>query len=521
MMARPNPNSGPHQRLFDTLLLQHLDSLAGDEGRDAQRELYKKDMILWAVERLGVPENTLRWSLNPGYADHKWDGTPDPFVRAAQSLAEWRNVGIESATGTGKTFFLALATLWFLDVHTDPLVVTTAPKEAQLTLHMWKELGRLWPKFQVLRPSATLTKLRILLEPLNPAKGMAVGFACGVGADEESATKAQGFHADNMMIITEETPGIHRAIMTAFEHTSVGEHNIRFAVGNPDSTQDELHRFCESPYVDTIRVSSHDHPNIVAQNANIIPGAVSKKSIDEKRSKYGPDSRLYRSRVRGLCPEESSESLIRWSLCRMASHYPPEQVMTIRGEGPNALGVDVANSENGDKAAIAHGFGGQLLTVHSFQCPDANVLGLQVTQKMVALGVVMKHCGVDTVGVGAGTYNEMKRLGFRIQSLNGGEKPKELARREEEFNNLRSQMWWQLRVDLEAGRVALPDDEELWEDISSVHWETRNGKIVVESKEKIKIRLGRSPDKGDAAVYWNWVRQSRGASTIGGAKINI
>lgn len=68
-------------------------------------------------------------------------------------------------------------------------------------------------------------------------------------------------------------------------------------------------------------------------------------------------------------------------------------------------------------------------------------------------------------------------------------------------------MWWQLRLDLQHGLIALPDDEELIADLVTPTWEPRGGKIVVESKETIKGRLGRSPDKGDACAYGNYVRQ--------------
>ncbi len=47
-------------------------------------------------------------------------------------------------------------------------------------------------------------------------------------------------------------------------------------------------------------------------------------------------------------------------------------------------------------------------------------------------------------------------------------------------------------------------------DLVTPKWFVRNGKIIVESKEDIKKRLGRSPNKGDAAVYWNWVRNQGG-----------
>ncbi|HXI76086.1 MAG TPA: hypothetical protein VNH21_03065, partial [Steroidobacteraceae bacterium] len=48
--------------------------------------------------------------------------------------------------------------------------------------------------------------------------------------------------------------------------------------------------------------------------------------------------------------------------------------------------------------------------------------------------------------------------------------------------------------------VALPPDAELKADLASYRWEhTLNG-ILIEDKLKMKDRLGRSPDKGDAAV---------------------
>lgn len=39
-------------------------------------------------------------------------------------------------------------------------------------------------------------------------------------------------------------------------------------------------------------------------------------------------------------------------------------------------------------------------------------------------------------------------------------------------------------------------------------------KIKIESKSEIKKRLRRSPDKGDAYVYWNWVRKKRAGEIL-------
>jgi hypothetical protein len=47
----------------------------------------------------------------------------------------------------------------------------------------------------------------------------------------------------------------------------------------------------------------------------------------------------------------------------------------------------------------------------------------------------------------------------------------------------------------------LPDDRELLADLCAPRWEPTSRGIKIESKEEIIERIGRSPDKGDAAIY--------------------
>ena len=324
-------------------------------GAVGSHDEFRARPIDWMEKMLGVQRETLQWSLNGGYAQHRWDGTPDPFLAASEAVAQGRDVGIESGTGTGKTFWLAATVLWFLACFRDAIVVTAAPKRDQLLLHVWKEIGRMWPRFRHHFPDASLTagKARMLSGVDERERWTATAFVCGVGADEHSATKAQGFHAEFMLIITEETPGIHPAIMTAFANTRTDVHNLQISVGNPDHQRDELHKFCLRPGTEHIRVSALDHPNVVC-GRTIVPGAVSQKSVEARREEYGDDHRLYRSRVRGISPAEAPDALIRREWCMEAvARYSDMALRT----GEPALGVDVANSEDGDKGAIARWLG--------------------------------------------------------------------------------------------------------------------------------------------------------------------
>ena len=487
-------------------------------GRAGPRPLveYQRRPVDFAVEVLGIPEHTIRWSLNPGYENHRWDGTPDPLVVALDALAAWKDVGVEAGTGTGKTYVLGAAgMLWFLGCFEGAIVITVAPKEDQLTLNLWKEVRKLWPAFKRRFPTAELTSLKIRMRGGIDDSWAGFGFVAGVGADEESANRARGFHAEHMLVIFEETPGIDPAIMTAFEHTCTAPHNLRLALGNPDNQHDELHRFCTSPGVVHVRISALDHPNVVTGNAALIPGAASRESIERRARKYGPDSPLYNAMVRGISPPQARDALIRWEwLEAAAARYSDPELR----KGPKALGVDVANSQAGDEAAISRWLGACCLEVSAFPCPDANRLGFQVAVEIELQRIDPQHVGVDSVGVGAGTVNELKRLHCYVQALNGGASPEFELEGEEDgagravldetrFANLRAQMWWQAREDLQHGRIAIPRDEELWRDLTTPRWWTRNGKIYVEPKEEIIKRLGRSPNKGDAFVYGNWVRQ--------------
>ena len=128
---------------------------------------------------------------------------------------------------------------------------------------------------------------------------------------------------------------------------------------------------------------------------------------------------------------------------------------------------------------------------------------------MKEYNISASRVGVDGVGVGAGTVNALKEEGIKVVNLLGGNPPVKLPK-VERFNNLRSQMWWQMREDLRFDpELVLLNDLELLYDLTAPKWEEKNGKICVESKKEIKKRLGRSPNKGDAVVYWNWVRKTR------------
>lgn len=529
-------------------------------------ERYAKDPLLWLEERFDEDRKSFAWSEFGGkYENHHWDGDKDPIAQAWYKIAEQNWVAISAATGTSKTYWLSRLVYWFLDCFHDSLIVTSAPKEAQLKLHLWSEIGKSFQKFQSLRPESKLRTLRLSLSDAddeeNPYDGwQAVGFVAGTGVDEQSATKAQGFHRKNMLIITEETPGMSSGVMTAFQNTSTGMNNIMVAVGNPDSELDELAGFAELENVFDYRISAFDYPNVVL-GSEVFPGGVTQPSIDRRADKFGVGSPMYNSRVRGIAPKQGSDSLIRleW-IERAIGNMPNDDIFYY-----NAAGVDVANSENGDMAAVAYGEGNTLFKLVEFSCPSASDIAYNLIYSKKQMEDIrsmfkrlphkktsyinayldQKHTdltddtlfkeydidhldvyqispecvGIDGVGVGVSTFNTFENLGYHPTSLQGGGKVWEEAMPTDNegkplyrFQNWRAQGYWELAMDFQHGKIGIEIEDKdiirrLKKELGSIKYVLKENAIAIEKKEFIAKKLGKSPNLADAVMYWNWMRK--------------
>lgn len=515
---------------------------------------YQQDPMLWLEERLGEDRTSFQWSLLEGYENHSWDGDKDPIYSAWMSLANKEWSSIEAATGTSKTYGLARIVLWFLDCFPDSLTITSAPKQDQLKLNLWAEIGKLYKKFKKFRPESKMTSLKLSLTSIDeddddPYSGwQAIGFVAGVGAEEQSATKAQGFHRANMLIVCEECPGMSNAVLTAFKNTCTGENNVILAVGNPDSQLDPLHMFGELLNVNNVRISAYDYPNVVLDK-EMYPGAVTRASIERRKIDYGENSGLYLSRVRGISPKQGADSLIRmeWFEQCIDNVFEPEIYYY------NAVGVDVANSETGDKGAVCYGIGAVCMDIREFICPSASAIAYnllypqekiyEIEQDLAAtrqrLGAkplesnvmpyydiprlsdfdIQEECiGVDNVGVGVSTLNALLEAGWDATGLSGGQWEEAIPEDEEgkpmyKFISLRAQMYWKCREDLRLGTIGISSDIpketllQLKKELVSPKFKVKDNAIYVEKKEEIIKRIGGSPNTADAFVYWNWMRQ--------------
>ena len=106
---------------------------------------------------------------------------------------------------------------------------------------------------------------------------------------------------------------------------------------------------------------------------------------------------------------------------------------------------------------------------------------------------------IDSIGVGQGLCDEMSQNGYPVVPMIGG-----ASADDDRFANARAEWYWEFRGLLERGEAVLPSDcPELVSELGGIRYQMQasDRKIIVESKDKIKKRLGKSPDYADAFVY--------------------
>ncbi len=186
------------------------------------------------------------------------------------------------------------------------------------------------------------------------------------------------------------------------------------------------------------------------------------------------------------------DGLIRPALVVAARCFDPGD----QAHAPLILGVDIARG-GADRTHIIDRQGRRAgANVHrSIDSPDLMEVAGIVAAEIERLAPDM--CFIDGTGIGAGVYDRLRERGFRTATLvNFGARPEDGRK----YANKRAEMWGRLADWLgDPGGVAIPDDDQLHAQLCAPGYGfDSNSRLLLEPKEKIRERIGASPDGGDA-----------------------
>jgi hypothetical protein len=434
--------------------------------------------------------------------------------RILESMQINRRTSVRSGHAAGKDYVAAVGSLCFLYLNIPSKVINTAPTDRQVINIMMSEIGRIYRNAKI-DLGGDLWTHKITFEDPD-------WFLLGFKTKDKKPEDWTGFHSPNLMVVVTEASGIDQVTFDAIEGLLTGNSRL-VLIFNPNRTTGEAYQSTRSPLYKKFKLNCLNAVNVRARKI-LIPGQVDWEWIDEKIRKpgwvieisegeakkdgsdfkwegkwYRPND-LFLVKVMGEFPRATEDTLIPLIWIELANDRWHD--LQGKGEGMLKLGVDIAGM-------------GRDLTVFAFRRGDV-IERLKVYSKqdhMVTVGKIKNElikkediAPVDSSGEGAGVFSRLLELRVNAIGVKASESAKGLTDITEQrtFANMRAYLYWALRDALDpalGGELALPPLDELTQDLTEVHWNTRsNGEIIIEEKDKIKKRLGRSPDYGDAVA---------------------
>jgi hypothetical protein len=319
-----------------------------------------------------------------------------------------------------------------------------------------------------------------------------------------------------VLVIFDEAQGIQDEIWDASNGLMTSDGCRHLAIGNPIRRGNRFHDACEKPDLwEVMRIRASDTPNIIA-GKTIYPGLISQEYCDDIKKQFGENSAYYKARIMAEFPDSDSEALFRWEWIDRAhktffTQSTNGSLVIDERIGPASafIGLDVARYGDDDTAwSIIEVRQPRLtprarlaITTKKHDLMDTCGRTVDIVETLKREGFTNVTLAVDETGVGGGVVDRLKELSAEgtlradVMGVNFGASARDPGR----YPNARTEIWFELRDALRDGALSLPMggyDSDL-RDVRSDRFDSRS-RVRLQSKEEIKVEIGRSPDKGDA-----------------------
>ena len=250
---------------------------------------------MWSKEHL---ELLKKWTKDPirfftECLDVKKEHVWGKMEEIALSVLNHQLTAIKAGNSLSKSYTVARIALWFLYTHYPATVVTTAPSNIQVEEILWREINSAFSNAKI-PLGGEPTKTSLDLQSWARKKGIkgiekwsAVGFATKPDQAEQHATRFQGFHNHNVLIIMDEAAGIHKKIWEAVDKLLTTKSQKLCVIGNPTMSKGDFVDCFKDARFNKITVSVFDSPNYKTGH-EVIPGLSGREfEAEESRGASG------------------------------------------------------------------------------------------------------------------------------------------------------------------------------------------------------------------------------------------
>lgn len=452
----------------------------------------------------------------------RWRREPVTFVREVFGVEpdEWqhdalasiggeydpkRRLAMKACTGPGKS-----ATLAWIGWHRLACFAAKGehPKGAALSVtgdnlkdNLWAELAKWQARSPFLSQAFTWTKEKIYAND-HPETWFLSARSYARDADSAAIGRAlSGLHGQFPFVLLDETGDMPEAVGKTAQQIFTGNPTdaLIAQAGNPTSTNGLLYATCSAGGWNVITITADpDDPKRTPR--------VSVEHAREMIETYGRDNPWVMATILGLFPPSGFASLlgIEDVKAAMERHYTEQDY----DFAARILGIDVAR-EGDDKSVI---FPRQGLVA----LPPRVMRNARTIEGATAVAMKKQEWDSDaefidnTGGFGGGWIDQLMNLGHTPIGVHFAS-----AASDPRYANKRAEMWFKMAEWVKAGG-ALPNIPELVAELTTPTYSFKGDKLLIEPKEEVKKRLGRSPDYADALALTFAMPVMRKAQTIPG-----
>lgn len=411
-----------------------------------------------------------------------------------KAVFENPRVCVKAAHSVGKTYVAARIVLAFFYLKPHCKILTTAPTYTAVRKLLWGEIATAYDRLPTGMGGRLFgTELR----------GSPDHWALGLSTDR--ADRFQGHHADSLLLVFDECAGVRSEIWEAAETIRAGGSDVHWlCIGNPTVTSgpfyDAFHTQRETWSLHTL--GAFQTPNLAGIDpedlllmdeaelgADPYPFLTQRRWVRERAKEWGIGSPLFQSRVLGNFPTESEDSLI-W-----LTHIEKARISNLQPKSDDdwRAGLDVAGPGSDETVLVVRN-GPRIVSIKSWAGSDPRG---QVVAELLQYRDRAIKVGVDSVGIGYYMAQHLRDNGFEVVEINVGKAPYD----KERFTNLKGELYWGLRERFTEGEIAGQIDEGLISQLAGIRYGyDSRGRVVIESKDSIHRRGGKSPDRAEALM---------------------
>jgi phage terminase large subunit len=438
-----------------------------------------------------VQDQLTRWRWDPvAFVREVLGAEPDPWqAEVLRAFPHVNRIAMKASKGPGKTTVESWCAWNFLLTRPNPKIGATSISEDNLDDNLWPEMAKWQQQSELLMQQFAWSKTRIVYREAPATWFMAARTWPKTADPQRQADTLAGLHADYILFILDESGGIPQAVMTTAEAVLASGLEAKVLQGgNPTMLEGPLYRACTTDrhlwFVVEIN-GDPDNPKR-ARRVNL-------QWAQQQIQSYGRENPWVMVNVLGQFPPASLNALLGYEEVNAAmhrhldaSHYETAQ---------KRLGIDVARF--GDDRTVIFprqglaGFRPRVLRHERNTAASVEIATAVITAK-TKWGSELEFIDA-TGGWAAGAADILLDAGYPTHNVQFAS-THTVDRR---YKNRRAECWFQMAKKIKAG-MSLPFLEEMIAELTTPTYIFRAGQFVLEEKDQIKLRLGRSPDLADA-----------------------